>query len=226
MEQQEEAGTGPADEAYVPDPRRWRILAVSLLVGFMSLLDVTIVNVAVPSIRAGLDTSAGDRAVGGVGLRARVRHDARGRRSARRRPRPAPDDDDRAGRLRRVQRRGRAGAQRRRDRGGAAGPGRERRAADAAELRADPAAVPRRRAGPGVRHVRLHRRGRLGHRPAHRRCADRAARRGGRLAVAVPGQRADRAGRAGADPAAGARQRRPRRTATRGSTCPARCCSG
>lgn len=44
--------------AYVPDPRRWRVLAVSLVVGFMSLLDVTIVNVAVPSIRAGLDTSA------------------------------------------------------------------------------------------------------------------------------------------------------------------------
>ena len=41
-----------------PDPRRWRILTVSLLVGFMSLLDVTIVNVAVPSMRAGLDTSA------------------------------------------------------------------------------------------------------------------------------------------------------------------------
>ena len=58
MKRQEEAGTGPADGAYVPDPRRWRILAVSLLVGFMSLLDVTIVNVAVPSIRAGLDTSA------------------------------------------------------------------------------------------------------------------------------------------------------------------------
>ena len=31
---------------------------MSLVVGFMSLLDVTIVNVAVPSIRAGLDTSA------------------------------------------------------------------------------------------------------------------------------------------------------------------------
>lgn len=42
-----------------PDPRRWRILAVTLVVGFMSLLDVTIVNVAIPSIRAGLDTSAG-----------------------------------------------------------------------------------------------------------------------------------------------------------------------
>ena len=44
-------------EAYVPDPRRWRVLAVSLVVGFMSLLDVTIVNVAVPSIRAALETS-------------------------------------------------------------------------------------------------------------------------------------------------------------------------
>ncbi len=42
-----------------PDPRRWRILSVSLLIGFMSLLDVTIVNVAIPSIRSGLDTSAG-----------------------------------------------------------------------------------------------------------------------------------------------------------------------
>ncbi|WP_460812175.1 MFS transporter [Nocardioides salsibiostraticola] len=42
-----------------PDPRRWRILGVTLVVGFMSLLDVTIVNVAIPSIRTGLDTSAG-----------------------------------------------------------------------------------------------------------------------------------------------------------------------
>jgi EmrB/QacA subfamily drug resistance transporter len=42
-----------------PDPRRWRILAVTLMVGFMSLLDVTIVNVAIPSMRTGLDTTAG-----------------------------------------------------------------------------------------------------------------------------------------------------------------------
>lgn len=61
MRQQEGEGAGPEESgaaSYEPDPRRWRILAVSLLIGFMSLLDVTIVNVAVPSIRAGLGTSA------------------------------------------------------------------------------------------------------------------------------------------------------------------------
>jgi hypothetical protein len=41
------AETPEADETYEPDPRRWRILGVSLVVGFMSLLDVTIVNVAI-----------------------------------------------------------------------------------------------------------------------------------------------------------------------------------
>lgn len=40
-----------------PDPRRWRILGVSLVVGFMSLLDVTIVNVAIPSMQSSLETS-------------------------------------------------------------------------------------------------------------------------------------------------------------------------
>ncbi|TGN63629.1 MFS transporter [Nocardioides eburneiflavus] len=58
MSQREHTDAASRDEeAYVPDPRRWRVLAVSLVVGFMSLLDVTIVNVAVPSIRAGLETS-------------------------------------------------------------------------------------------------------------------------------------------------------------------------
>ena len=42
---------------FQPDPRRWRILGVSLVVGFMSLLDVSIVNVAVPSMQKGLHTS-------------------------------------------------------------------------------------------------------------------------------------------------------------------------
>jgi EmrB/QacA subfamily drug resistance transporter len=38
--------------------RRWGALAVTLLVGFMSLLDVTIVNVAVPSMQHGLGASS------------------------------------------------------------------------------------------------------------------------------------------------------------------------
>lgn len=41
-----------------PDPRRWRALAVTLTAGFMSLLDVSIVNVALPSIQRGLGASA------------------------------------------------------------------------------------------------------------------------------------------------------------------------
>lgn len=51
--------TPPEEPAYEPHPRRWRILGVTLVVGFMALLDVSIVNVAIPSMRTGLDTSAG-----------------------------------------------------------------------------------------------------------------------------------------------------------------------
>src|SRR6478609_662475 len=40
-----------------PYPHRWRILAVTLVIGFMALLDVTIVNVAVPSIEQSLQTT-------------------------------------------------------------------------------------------------------------------------------------------------------------------------
>lgn len=52
------AGTG---EAVEPDPRRWRALAVVLVSGFMVLLDVSIVNVALPSIAAGI--GAGEEAL-------------------------------------------------------------------------------------------------------------------------------------------------------------------
>ena len=46
----------PQDQ-YTPDPRRWRILAVLMVALFMSLIDVSIVNVALPSIQLGLDAS-------------------------------------------------------------------------------------------------------------------------------------------------------------------------
>lgn len=42
------------------DPRRWRALSVCLVAGFMTLLDVSIVNVALPSIRSGLHASDSD----------------------------------------------------------------------------------------------------------------------------------------------------------------------
>jgi EmrB/QacA subfamily drug resistance transporter len=45
---------GQHDE-YRPDPNRWMALAVCLAAGFMTLLDVSIVNVALPSIKQGLD---------------------------------------------------------------------------------------------------------------------------------------------------------------------------
>jgi MFS family permease len=46
-------------DAYRPDPRRWHALTVCLSAGFMTLLDISIVNVALPSIREGLDASPG-----------------------------------------------------------------------------------------------------------------------------------------------------------------------
>ncbi|WP_410676501.1 MFS transporter [Amycolatopsis sp. cmx-4-68] len=45
--------------SYEPDPRRWKALAVSLTAGFMGLLDVSIVNVALPSMQTGLHASSG-----------------------------------------------------------------------------------------------------------------------------------------------------------------------
>ena len=47
------------ESTYTPDPRRWQVLGVTLVVGFMTLLDVTIVNVALPTMRAGLEVSTG-----------------------------------------------------------------------------------------------------------------------------------------------------------------------
>ncbi len=47
----------PVTAPDAPDPRRWRALTVTLVAGFMSLLDVSIVSVALPSIQAGLGTT-------------------------------------------------------------------------------------------------------------------------------------------------------------------------
>jgi EmrB/QacA subfamily drug resistance transporter len=44
----------PNDGDYRPDPDRWKALALLLVAGFMTLLDVSIVNVALPSIARGL----------------------------------------------------------------------------------------------------------------------------------------------------------------------------
>src|SRR5580658_5111035 len=43
-----------------PDPRRWAALVVMLLAAFMNLLDVSIVNIAIPSIQRNLHASYAD----------------------------------------------------------------------------------------------------------------------------------------------------------------------
>jgi EmrB/QacA subfamily drug resistance transporter len=48
----------PADEAV--DPRRWLTLIILLLAAFMNLLDVSIVNIAIPSIQRSLHASYAD----------------------------------------------------------------------------------------------------------------------------------------------------------------------
>ncbi|EST19611.1 MFS transporter [Streptomyces roseochromogenus] len=48
---------GSQEAGYEPDPHRWRALWVTLVAGFMSLLDVTIVAVALPTIQRDLHAS-------------------------------------------------------------------------------------------------------------------------------------------------------------------------
>src|SRR3954447_4962039 len=50
----------PGHDEYRPDPDRWKALAVVLAAGFMTLLDVSIVNVALPSIEQGLHAQANE----------------------------------------------------------------------------------------------------------------------------------------------------------------------
>lgn len=51
------AGTDWTQQTARPDPRRWIALAIVLSAGFMVLLDTSIVNVAIPSIRSNLGAS-------------------------------------------------------------------------------------------------------------------------------------------------------------------------
>lgn len=50
----------PEEESLLSNAARWRILAVLLTAIFMSLIAVSIVNVAIPSIQSGLDASLSD----------------------------------------------------------------------------------------------------------------------------------------------------------------------
>ncbi|MFH8413205.1 MFS transporter [Streptomyces collinus] len=51
---------GTQQDGYEPDPKRWRALWVTLVAGFMSLLDVSIVAVALPTIQQELHASAAE----------------------------------------------------------------------------------------------------------------------------------------------------------------------
>src|SRR3954467_10020070 len=53
-------GAPPRDAEYRADLDRWKALAVVLAAGFMTLLDVSIVNVALPSIEQGLHAGQND----------------------------------------------------------------------------------------------------------------------------------------------------------------------
>jgi MFS family permease len=46
------------ETSYTPDPRRWKALAVCFTGGFVTMLDVSIVNVALPSMQAALHAGA------------------------------------------------------------------------------------------------------------------------------------------------------------------------
>lgn len=54
------SGTRAESSRHEPDPRRWKALWVCLVAGFMTLLDVSIVNVALPSIQKGLEATPSD----------------------------------------------------------------------------------------------------------------------------------------------------------------------
>jgi MFS family permease len=101
----------PRDD-YEPDPNRWKALAVCLVAGFMTLLDVSIVNVALPSIKTGLPRPGQRAAVDRLRLRAHARPAPRPGRPLRRRARAPAGVHARRGDVRRGQRGLRPGPER------------------------------------------------------------------------------------------------------------------
>ena len=79
--------------------RKWYGLALLLLVQFMVVLDIAIVNVALPSIKIDLGFSAGEPAVGDQRLRALLRRLPAAGWARSRPPRTAPDVPGRSRRL-------------------------------------------------------------------------------------------------------------------------------
>jgi hypothetical protein len=54
------AAPAPPDHRYdLPDPRRWQALVLLCLAQFMVILDITVVNVALPAIGADLSLDRG-----------------------------------------------------------------------------------------------------------------------------------------------------------------------
>ena len=188
--------------------RRWSALALIVTAQFMVILDVAIVNVALPSIKTDLAFLAGEPAVGDLGLRDHLRRRAAARRPARR-PARAPAAVHRRPRALRDQ----LAAVRARVVGRLAdrlprAPGPRRRAArPGGALAADDDLRRGPRAQPRARHLRRGlRQRRRGRRPARRR-ADLVP----ELVVDLLRQRPGRRRRDRADAAAAAREpRRPR----------------
>jgi hypothetical protein len=99
----------PGRDGHRPDPDRWKALAVVLAAGFMTLLDVSIVNVALPSIEQACTRSR--TSCSGSSRATRSRWGCCScRRALRRRARPAAGVHGRRGAVRGRERGLRAGA--------------------------------------------------------------------------------------------------------------------
>ena len=176
---------------------RDRAVALALVLGaqLMIILDMTVVNVALPSIARDLHFSADRAVLGAQRLHADVRRPAAARRPGRGHPRPAPGVHGRSGAVHRGLAGRRPGHVGQAAAGRPGGAGRGRRDRHPRRAGADHRQLPR---GPGA-HPRarpVHRRGhgRRVARPGPRR-RDRPV---GELALGAVRQRADRRAGAGA----------------------------